>query len=133
MNPVLIPTVLTAFLWIQPSVTTPQSSSGLAEPREQQANAIQPPEQVMDLIGIRPGLVIGEVGAGRGRVTVHLAARVGNAGKIYANDIDATAIEYLKERCRRQGISNVETMESFPSLSTAASLKRFSTCGRPCP
>ena len=113
MNPVLIPTVLTAFLWIQTLVSTPQSSSGLTEPREQQDNAMQPPELVMDLIGIRPGLVIGEVGAGRGRVTVHLAARVGNTGKIYANDIDTTAIDYLKERCRRQGISNVEIIQGL--------------------
>ncbi len=64
----------------------------------------------MDVIGIRPDLIIGEVGAGRGRVTVHLAARVGDKGKIYANDIDPAAIEYLKERCRRQGISNVEVL-----------------------
>ncbi len=61
----------------------------------------------MDLIGIRPGLIIGEMGAGQGCVTVHLAARVGNQGKIYANDIDPAAIECLRERCRRQGISNV--------------------------
>jgi ubiquinone/menaquinone biosynthesis C-methylase UbiE len=64
----------------------------------------------MELIGIRPGLIIGEVGAGRGRVTVHLAARVGDTGKIYATDIDPAAIEYLKERCRRQGIANVEVI-----------------------
>lgn len=78
MNPMLISTALTAFLWVQAPATIPQTSSGLAELREQSANAIQPPEQVMDLIGIRAGLVIGEVGAGRGRVTVYLAARVGD-------------------------------------------------------
>lgn len=80
----------------------------LEEPREQHANRIQPPGQVMDLLGIRPGLVIGEVGAGRGRVTVHLARRVGADGKIYANDINAEALDYLRDRCRRQGIANVE-------------------------
>lgn len=106
--------ILLIIFAVHPSVQEPpksvQPSSGLTESQEQTANTIQPPEQVMDLIGIRPGLVIGEVGAGRGRVTVHLAARVGQKGKIYANDVNPTAIEYLRDRIRRQGLSNVETV-----------------------
>ena len=68
----------------------------------------QPPEKVMDAVGIMPGMVIGEVGAGRGRFTMHLARRVGNGGKIFANDIDAESLAYLRERCRREGVRNVE-------------------------
>ena len=110
MNPMLVLTAMTVFLSVQEPAKPQLDPSRLTEPREQAANAIQPPVEVMDLIGIRPDLVIGEVGAGRGRVTVHLAARVGEKGKIYANDIDSAAIDYLKERCRRQGLSNVETI-----------------------
>jgi ubiquinone/menaquinone biosynthesis C-methylase UbiE len=109
----ILPAALAVFLSAQDPAKPLMSIRQLAEPREQSANAVQPPEQVMDLIGIRPGLIIGEVGAGRGRVTVHLAARVGDKGKIYANDIDPAAIEYLKERCRRQGISNVEIIQGL--------------------
>jgi ubiquinone/menaquinone biosynthesis C-methylase UbiE len=64
----------------------------------------------MDAIGVKPGMVIGEVGAGRGRYTVHLADRVGDAGKIYANDIDQGSLEYLRERCKRLGLNNVEVI-----------------------
>jgi len=70
----------------------------------------QPPEKVMDAIGIKPGMIIGEVGAGRGRYTVHLARRVGSEGKIFANDIDDSALSYLRERCRRNNIQNIETI-----------------------
>ncbi|MDH4220416.1 MAG: class I SAM-dependent methyltransferase [Candidatus Aminicenantes bacterium] len=70
----------------------------------------QPPEKVMDAIGVKPGMTIGEVGAGRGRYTVHLARRVGNEGKIYANDIDENSLSYLRERCRRNNIQNIETI-----------------------
>jgi SAM-dependent methyltransferase len=70
----------------------------------------QPPEKVMDAAGIKPGMVIGEVGAGRGRFTMHLARRVGTRGKILANDIDAEALAYLRERCQKAGITNVETI-----------------------
>jgi len=37
-----------------------------------------------------------------------LAKRVGEAGRIYANDIDATALAYLRERCQRDGIDHFE-------------------------
>ncbi|HQF88229.1 MAG TPA: class I SAM-dependent methyltransferase [Acidobacteriota bacterium] len=84
----------------------------LTEHREQMANEFQPPGLVMDLLGVRPGLVIGEVGAGRGRVTVHPADRVGDKGKVYANDINAASLEYLQARCRRLGLDNVETILS---------------------
>lgn len=70
----------------------------------------QPPEQVMDAAGIGPGMVVGEVGAGRGRFTMHLARRVGPEGKILANDIDADSLEILRARCAREGVTNVETI-----------------------
>jgi len=110
MQDMILLAAMAVFLLVPEPVKPLVAAGQLAEPGEQSANAIQPPEQVLDLIGIRPGLIIGEVGAGRGRVTVHLAARVGDKGKIYANDIDSAAIDYLKERCRRQGISNVEVI-----------------------
>lgn len=80
------------------------------ESREKRANDRMPPEKVMNAIGVKPGMVIGEVGAGRGRYTVHLANRVGSQGKIYANDINETALEYLRERCARNSIQNIETI-----------------------
>jgi predicted methyltransferase len=66
-----------------------RDASWPAEPQEKRFNDIQPPDLVMEILGIRPRMVIGEVGAGHGRVTVHLAARVGEKGKVFANDIDA--------------------------------------------
>ena len=77
---------------------------------EKQTFIKQPPEKVMDAAGIEPGMIIGEVGAGRGRFTVHLARRVGEEGKILANDIDAEGLAYLRERCLKAGINNVETI-----------------------
>lgn len=68
------------------------------------------PEKVMDLVGVRPGMIIGEVGAGHGYFTFKLSQRVGEAGKIYANDISRSALRYLRERCNREGITNIETV-----------------------
>jgi ubiquinone/menaquinone biosynthesis C-methylase UbiE len=68
------------------------------------------PEKVMDLVGVKPGMIIGEVGAGHGYFTFKLSQRVGESGKIYANDISKSALNYLKDRCGREGITNIETI-----------------------
>ncbi len=82
----------------------------LSESREISAIRRQPPDQVMDAIGVKPGMVIGEIGAGRGRYTVYLARRVGERGRVLANDINRRALSYLENRCDRLGFANVETI-----------------------
>ncbi len=71
---------------------------------------MQPPEKVMDAIGVGPGMTIGEIGAGHGRYTVHLARRVGSEGKVFANDIDGNALAILRQRCQKDNIVNIETV-----------------------
>ena len=68
------------------------------------------PDKVMDLVGVRPGMTIGEVGAGHGYFTFKLSQRVGESGKIYANDISRSALKYLRDRCKREGVTNIETV-----------------------
>jgi ubiquinone/menaquinone biosynthesis C-methylase UbiE len=40
-----------------------------------------------------------------------MAARVGDGGKVYANDIDEESLAYIRERCERDGIGNIETIQ----------------------
>jgi ubiquinone/menaquinone biosynthesis C-methylase UbiE len=68
------------------------------------------PEKVMDVAGVAPGMVIGEVGAGHGYFTFWLARRVGPQGKIYANDILSSALAAIRDRCRRENFKNIETI-----------------------
>jgi ubiquinone/menaquinone biosynthesis C-methylase UbiE len=65
----------------------------------------------MDAAGITKGMIVAEIGAGRGRFLVHLAVRVGETGKVYAEDIDSSALRYLKNRCEKWGLLNVETIK----------------------
>lgn len=81
-----------------------------ADAWERRLNQLQPPDKVLPAIGLKPGMVVGEVGAGRGRYTVHLARAAGPEGKVYANDIDAGSLSYLRARCQRDGIGNVVTI-----------------------
>ncbi len=66
--------------------------------------------RAMDAIGLAPGMVVGEAGAGDGYFTLPMARRVGPAGAVVANDISARALRSLEERSRREGLKNVTTV-----------------------
>ena len=68
------------------------------------------PEKVMDAIGLKKGMVVGEAGAGRGYFTFKMSKRVGKNGKIYANDINANVLQSIKNRCKRENINNIKTI-----------------------
>ncbi|UCC79126.1 MAG: class I SAM-dependent methyltransferase [Candidatus Zixiibacteriota bacterium] len=87
-----------------------QEEDSLTLPREIRLNERQPPDTVLKTIGIKPGMIIGEVGAGRGRYTVQIASRIGPTGMLYANDIDEQALHFLKSRCNKHGFENVKTI-----------------------
>lgn len=84
------------------------SQTSIEERGEWRTNERQPPDKIMAAIGVKAGMVIGEVGAGQGRFTVYLAQKVGESGKIYANDINESSLDHLKDRCKRLGLKNVE-------------------------
>jgi ubiquinone/menaquinone biosynthesis C-methylase UbiE len=87
-----------------------QDKDSLTLPREVGLNERQPPDIVLETIGIKPGMIIGEVGAGRGRYTVHIASRIGPTGMIYANDIVEEYLKYIEKRCADHGLTNVKTV-----------------------
>ena len=70
----------------------------------------QPPEQIMDSIEVKPGMIIGEAGAGQGYFTFYLAQRVGEKGKVYANDISKSSLNDIQSRLKRENISNIITV-----------------------
>jgi ubiquinone/menaquinone biosynthesis C-methylase UbiE len=96
--------------WLLAAVLTgfSQNRPFQVEDWEKRLNERQPPLQILDAIGLKPGMVIGEVGAGTGRMTMWLADRVGESGKVYANDINREYLEHLRERSRRDGFENIE-------------------------
>lgn len=73
-------------------------------------DGIEQPGKVMEATGVKPGMVIGEVGAGRGYFTFWLSRGVGETGKIYANDIDRSALASIEGTCRQESIANIETV-----------------------
>ncbi len=64
-------------------------------------------ETVMRLAGIESGMTVADIGAGNGYYTVRLAERVGEDGRVLAQDIDQAALERLAQRVERERLDNV--------------------------
>ena len=64
-------------------------------------------QKVMDLAEITPGMTVADIGAGEGYYTVRLAKRVGETGRVLAQDIDREALERLARRVERERLDNV--------------------------
>ena len=84
--------------------------SGVAQYSNPARDSIEQPEKVMEVTGVKPGMVIGEIGAGRGYFTFWLSRGVGERGKVYANDIDRSALSSIERTCAEEKISNIETV-----------------------
>jgi ubiquinone/menaquinone biosynthesis C-methylase UbiE len=65
------------------------------------------PDLALDEIGVAPGATVADIGAGVGYYTVLLAARVGPAGKVYANEIQQGMLDRLQESVGARGFKNV--------------------------
>lgn len=78
--------------------------------------------RVMDILGITPRKAVADIGAGSGWFTVRAAKRVGDAGTVYAVDINADAIRYIESRVGKENLHNVKPIlgkEDDPLLPAA--------------
>ena len=80
------------------------------ESREQAGEA----RRVMDLMGIAPGSIVADIGAGRGYYTVNLSRRVGDKGRVYAEDIFDNTVNDLRGRVHAAGFANVSVVLGTP-------------------
>ncbi|MBA2705160.1 MAG: methyltransferase domain-containing protein [Blastocatellia bacterium] len=62
----------------------------------------------MDVLGIKEGSNVADIGAGSGWFTVRAARRVGTTGTVYAVDINGDYLKYIEERSERENLSNTK-------------------------
>jgi predicted methyltransferase len=64
-------------------------------------------DAILAEMGVRPGAIVADVGAGDGFFTSRLARAVGANGRVFAVDIDDAAMDRLRRRLEEDGIENV--------------------------
>lgn len=69
---------------------------------------------VMDRAGIKPGMTVADIGAGEGYYTIRLATRVGEDGRVLAQDIIPEVRDRLAERVNRESLDNVSVKLGTP-------------------
>ncbi len=67
--------------------------------------------RVMDLLGLKPGRSVADIGAGSGWFTVRAARRVAPGGTVYAEDINPAAVSHIRERAEQEHLANVQVVE----------------------
>lgn len=75
----------------------------------------QKPDEVVKALNLKSGDVVADVGAGSGYFTRRIAKVVAPEGKVYAVDVAADILSYLKERADREGLRNIVTIVSQPA------------------
>jgi ubiquinone/menaquinone biosynthesis C-methylase UbiE len=70
--------------------------------------------RLWDLLALKPGSRVGDVGAGGGDITKFMASRIGAAGRVYAIEADPAKLGRLQRRKQKAGWSNVEVIAASP-------------------
>jgi ubiquinone/menaquinone biosynthesis C-methylase UbiE len=63
-------------------------------------------------LALKPGVSVADVGAGRGELTVALAAEVGPSGQVFSTDIDTQALEQIRARVLAAALQNVTVVQA---------------------
>ena len=69
------------------------------------------PDVALNALRIPKGASVADIGAGSGYLTVRLAARVGPAGRVFANDVQPQMLNMLARRLDNSKITNVTLIE----------------------
>ena len=72
----------------------------------------QKPDEVLQALELKNGDVVADIGAGTGYFSRRLAKAVAPDGKVYAVDVAADVLAYLKEEAAKEGINNITPIVS---------------------
>jgi predicted methyltransferase len=74
-------------------------------------DAWQMPTRVIEALGLRADSTVADIGAGTGYFTMHLAKAVPQ-GTVYAVDIEAAMLEFIRKRAHGEHAMNIVTVQA---------------------
>lgn len=77
--------------------------------------AEEAPERMHDALGLRPGMVVADIGTGVGYHAIAIAPRVAPEGRVIGTEIQPEYRERFEERARNAGVENVEFVVTSPT------------------
>jgi len=76
----------------------------------ERASAEYDAPHLVDVLGLKPGMTVADVGSGGGSMTVVLGKWIG-PGRVYATDITEHALRWTRQLVEKEGLKNVTVLE----------------------
>jgi ubiquinone/menaquinone biosynthesis C-methylase UbiE len=94
----------------------PSSAQLAARSAEEWAKTLDTPARIASLkipetieaLKLKPGQMIGDIGAGTGLFSLPMALKIKPGGTVYAVDIDKELVDIISEKATEQGMTNVQ-------------------------
>jgi len=99
----LVGTLLALFA----AVAAGQRSASPAEIKQAEADV----PRLVEVLELKPGMAVADVGAGFGAMTMVLARRLGPSSRVYATDIASVQLSVLRDMAAREHLDNVTVAE----------------------
>jgi len=104
---------LACLLLALPAVSESQRPAGAVRQEREQAAREGP--QLAELLALKPGMTVADVGAGGGAMSVVMARWLGSAGRVYATDIGAAQLAEIKAYVAEEAVSTVVVLQGAGS------------------
>jgi len=101
--------VLAAALVLPTSVATGQEPDAKQVAQERKEAELDAPK-LADVLGLKPGMTVADVGAGLGAMTIVLAKSL-QSGQVFATDIGKRQLTVIRDYVKREGLANVTVIE----------------------
>jgi len=66
--------------------------------------------EVIEKLRLKPGDIVADVGAGSGAFSIPMAKAIAPNGILYAVDIDQKLLDFIAERAKKEGVTNLRTV-----------------------
>jgi len=69
-------------------------------------------DRLADLLQVREGMKVAEIGAGSGWLTVEIATRVGASGRVFSTELSERRLDQIRDAVADAGLSNVTVVQA---------------------
>ena len=83
--------------------------------RQEREQAAREVPQLAELLALKPGMIVADVGAGGGAMSVGMAKWLGPAGRVYATDLREAQLAEIRSAVAQDALSNVVVLEGAES------------------
>ena len=66
--------------------------------------------EVIEKLRLKPGDIVADIGSGSGTFSIPMAKAIAPNGILYAVDIDQKMLDYVAERAKKEGVTNLRTV-----------------------